>query len=64
MKPMRQIEVAELLAATGNFSVPYVKALFAATHPDLLVEPDKHKVVEGLTPGISRLWRIRTGTKS
>ena len=50
MKPMRQIEVAELLAATGNFSVPYVKALFAATHPDMLVEPDKHKVVEGLTP--------------
>ena len=50
MKPMRQIEVAELLAATGNFSVPYVKALFAATHPDMLIEPDKHKVVEGLTP--------------
>jgi len=49
MKPMRQIEVAELLTATGNFSVPYVKALFAATHPDMLVEPDKHKVVEGLT---------------
>jgi ParB-like chromosome segregation protein Spo0J len=49
LKAMRQIEVAELLVATGNYSVPYAKALVAATHPDLLVEPDKHKVVEGLT---------------
>jgi RepB plasmid partitioning protein/ParB-like nuclease domain len=49
MKPMRQIEVAELLVATGNFSVPYTKALFAATQPDMLVEPDKHKTVKGLT---------------
>ncbi len=50
LKAMRQIEVAELLVATGNYSVPYVKALLAATHPDMLVEPEKHKVVEGLTP--------------
>src|SRR5260370_35841252 len=50
MKPMRQIEAAELLAATANFTVPYVKALLAASHPDMLVEPDKHKIVEGLTP--------------
>ena len=50
MKPMRQIEVAELLTATGNFSVPYAKALLAATAPELLVEPGKHKPVKGLTP--------------
>lgn len=50
LKPMRQIEVAELLVATSNFSVPYAKALLAATHPDMLVDPDKHKIVEGLTP--------------
>jgi hypothetical protein len=50
MKPMRQIEVAELLTDTGNFSVPYAKALFAATQPDMLLEPDKHKAVKGLTP--------------
>lgn len=49
LKPMRQIEVGELLVATGNFSVPYAKALLAATHPDMLVDPDKHKIVEGLT---------------
>lgn len=50
MKPIRQIEVAELLNATGNFSVPYAKALFAATQPEMLVEPGKHKAVKGLTP--------------
>ena len=50
LKPIRQIEVAELLIATGNFYKPYVKALVAATPPEMLVDPDKHKVVEGLTP--------------
>jgi ParB-like chromosome segregation protein Spo0J len=50
MKPMRQIEVAELLVAAGNFSKPYVKAILAVTHPDMLIDPDKHKIVQGLTP--------------
>jgi hypothetical protein len=50
MKPIRQIEVAELLVATGNFSVPYTKALFAATQPEMLVDPDKHKTVKSLSP--------------
>ncbi len=50
MKPMRQIEVCELLATASNFSVPYTKALLAATKPDLLVDPEKHKAVQGLTP--------------
>jgi hypothetical protein len=50
MKPMRQIEVVELLLATTNFSVPYAKALLAASPVDMLIEPDKQKAVEGLTP--------------
>jgi hypothetical protein len=50
MKPMRQIEAAELLSAASNFSMPYAKALFVATPPEMLVESDKHTVVEGLTP--------------
>ena len=50
MKPMRQIEVAELLSAANNFCVPYIRALLASTHPDMLVDPDKSKIVEGLTP--------------
>jgi hypothetical protein len=50
MKPVRQIEVAELLMAASNFSVPYTKALLAATRPEMLVDPEKHKAVDGLTP--------------
>jgi ParB-like chromosome segregation protein Spo0J len=50
MKPMRQLEVTELLVATNNFSVPYTKALLAATPAEMLVDPDKHKAIEGLTP--------------
>ena len=50
MKPMRQIEVAELLSSAGNFSVPYTKALLATTRPEMLVDPDKQKPSEGLSP--------------
>jgi hypothetical protein len=50
MKPMRQIEVAEILTTAGNYSVPYIKALLTVTQPDMLIEPDKHKIVHGLTP--------------
>jgi hypothetical protein len=50
MKPMRQIEVAELLVAANNFSVPYTKALLAAMPPNMLVDPEKGKPLEGLTP--------------
>jgi hypothetical protein len=50
LKPMRQIEVAELLVTASNYSVPYAKALVAATPPEMLIDPSKHKLVEGLTP--------------
>ena len=50
MKPMRQIEVVELMSGAANFSVPYAKALLAATPPAMLVDPDKRKISEGLTP--------------
>ncbi len=49
MKPMRQIEVAELLMTASNFSVPYTRALLAATKPEMLVDPEKHRVLDGLT---------------
>lgn len=49
-KPMRQIEIAELLLTTANYSVPYVKALFAATRADMLVDPTSHKSDELLAP--------------
>jgi hypothetical protein len=49
MKPMRQIEAAELMSAACNFSVPYAKALFVATQPDMLVDPRKHRAADGLS---------------
>jgi hypothetical protein len=30
--------------------VPYTKALLAATRPEMLLDPDKHKAVGGLSP--------------
>lgn len=50
VKPVRQIEIAELMIATGNFSPLYVFALIAATPPELRVDggPDRH--TNKLTP--------------
>jgi hypothetical protein len=50
MKPLRQVEVAELLVAAGNYSMPYVKALHAATHRELLLSPTESKKMYGLSP--------------
>jgi hypothetical protein len=50
VKPMRQIEMAELMASAHNFSAVYAKCLLAATPNDQLVEPHSQKEVEGLTP--------------
>jgi hypothetical protein len=50
MKPLRQVEVGELLVAAGNFSMPYVKALYAATNRDLLIKPNESKKLFGLSP--------------
>ena len=49
MKPMRQIEAAELLSAACNFSIPYARALLVATQPDMLVEAGKQRAAEGLS---------------
>lgn len=61
MKPVRQIEAAELMIAASNFSVPYAKALLVATPAAMLVEPDKAdkaKAADGLTPEqISKMER-------
>lgn len=49
MKPMRQIEVAELMIAMGNYSVTYSKALLAATPQGQLKEPGKPKSFKGIS---------------
>lgn len=48
--PMRQIEMAELMIASNNFSASYAKCLLAATPQEQLVEKDNPKEVTGLRP--------------
>lgn len=50
MKPLRQIQAAELMIAANNYTVPYVEAILAATDPADLVDPASKKE----TPGVSR----------
>lgn len=49
VKPMRQIEMVELMNATQNFSVAYAKCLYVATPADQLVESGKPKKVGSLS---------------
>ena len=47
MKPLRQIEVAELMVAVNNFSVSYAKSLLLATPQDQLLDLGKTKPASG-----------------
>lgn len=49
MKPLRQIEVAELMIAAGNHTASYVELLLAGTQQRDLVSPDKRKRIGGMT---------------
>ena len=49
MKPMRQIEAAELMVTANNFTFGYCRALLAATRQADLVRPDQPKKIAGLT---------------
>jgi ParB-like chromosome segregation protein Spo0J len=49
MKPMRQIEAAELMISAGNFTASYAKALLAATRQSDLLKSDQPKKVAGMT---------------
>jgi ParB-like chromosome segregation protein Spo0J len=50
MKPMRQIEAAELMVTAGNYTASYAKALLAATRQADLVKADAPKKIAGMTP--------------
>lgn len=50
VKPLRQIEMAEVMVAAGIYSVPYTRALLMTTTNDQLVSPDSRKKVPGLKP--------------
>lgn len=49
MRPMRQIEAAELMNTAGIHTASYAKLLLAATPQSALVKPEKPKKVGGLT---------------
>jgi len=58
VKPMRQIEMAELMLAANTFSASYAQCLLAATPQEQLLEPDKPKDVRGLSlEDMSRMER-------
>lgn len=49
MRPMRQIEAAELMISAANYTASYAKALLGATNQSDLVRSDRPKKVGGLT---------------
>ncbi|MGZ3399264.1 MAG: plasmid partitioning protein RepB C-terminal domain-containing protein [Caulobacteraceae bacterium] len=49
MKPIRQLEVAELMVSANNYTNNYVKALLATSRPADLHRPDELKKDTGLT---------------
>lgn len=50
MKPLRQIEAAELLVNANNYSVAYASAILAGTPQMQLAESSKPKRIKGITP--------------
>jgi hypothetical protein len=50
MKPIRQLEVAELMVSANNYTSNYAKALLATTKSNDLIRPDELKKATGLTP--------------
>lgn len=50
VKPLRQIEMAELMISAGNYTTPYAKCLLAATADELLVNPAEGKSPLGTSP--------------
>ncbi|WP_437191589.1 plasmid partitioning protein RepB C-terminal domain-containing protein [Planctomicrobium sp. SH527] len=56
VKPMRQIEIAELMCAIHNFTVGYAKCLVISTEEDQMVDPTTPKEIRGLSAeDISRM---------
>lgn len=50
LKPLRQLEAAELLVNANNYSVAYASAILAGTPQTQLVEGSKAKRIKGITP--------------
>ncbi|WP_424944150.1 plasmid partitioning protein RepB C-terminal domain-containing protein [Aliiroseovarius crassostreae] len=49
MKPLRQIEAAELMVTMNKYTVNYARSLLAATPESQLVNPEKPKAAKGVS---------------
>ena len=50
MKPLRQVETAELMIAMRNYTIVYAKALLASTPPDQRVDDPTPRAPKGVSP--------------
>lgn len=50
VKPLRQIEMAEIMVAAGTYSATYARALVMTTTRDQLVKPESSKKIPGINP--------------
>jgi len=50
VKPVRQIEMAEIMVAAGTYSSSYAHALLMTTPKEQLVDPDSPKRIPGVKP--------------
>jgi len=58
IKPLRQIEMAELMVSSNNYTASYAKAIYLATPKEMLADENKPKEVEGISPeDIARIER-------
>jgi len=48
VKPMRQIEMAELMVASNNYTAVYTKCLVTASPPEQVLETERHKAPAGM----------------
>lgn len=50
VKPLRQIEMAEIMVAAGNYSTTYARALVMTTPKEQLTNPESVKRIPGIQP--------------
>jgi hypothetical protein len=50
VKPLRQIEMAEVMVAAGTYSATYARALVMTTAKEQLVDPESTKKIPGVKP--------------
>lgn len=50
LKPIRQVEAAELMIAASNYTVKYAKTLLLATHSESLAITPKNEKLKGISP--------------